>query len=49
MTIHAYPEIYLDNVQSSLGDMFHYAVNVCNFDGENFIKLFITSSVSKKI
>ena len=49
MTIHAYQEIYLDNVQTSLGDMFHYAVNVCNINGEDFIKLFITSSVSKKI
>jgi hypothetical protein len=29
--------------------MFHYAVNVCNINGEDFIKLFITSSVSKKI
>ena len=49
MMIRAYQEIYLNNVQSSLGDMFDYAINVCGFSGENFIKLFITSSISKKI
>ena len=49
MMIHAYQEIYLDNVQLSLGDMFHYAINDCNLDGENFVKLFITSNVSKRI
>lgn len=47
--IHAYQEIYLDNAQSALADLFDYAVNVCGFNGNEFIKLFITSSVSKKI
>ena len=47
--IHAYQEIYLNNVQASLGDMVDYGANLCGFSAESFIKLFLASSVSKKI
>ena len=32
-----------------LGDVFDYAVNFCHISGDNFVKLFVVSSVSKKI
>ena len=44
---HAYQEIYLSNAQSILGDAFDYAINIWGVPGENFIKLFTVSSVSK--
>ena len=46
---HAYQEIYLNNAQSVLGDAFDYAVNICNISGNDFVKLFIASSVSKRM
>ena len=49
MTIRAYRETYLNKVQSALGDAFDYAINTCGIPGEDFIKFFITSSVSKRI
>ena len=49
MTIRAYQETYLNKAQSVLGDVFHYAVNTCNIPGKDFIKLFIASSVSKRM
>ena len=49
MTIHAYPEIYLNDAQSVLGDAFDYAVNSCMISGEDFVKLFAVSSVSKRM
>lgn len=47
--IHAYQEIYLDNAQSALADAFDYAVNTCDIHGKNFVKLFVASSVSKRL
>ena len=44
---HAYQEIYLSNAQAALGDAFDYVIRVCGVPGENFIKLFTVSSVSK--
>ena len=49
MMIHAYQEIYLNNSQAALGEAFDYAVNTCNISGENFVKMFLVSSVSKKM
>lgn len=49
MMIHAYQEIYLSKAQSVLGDAFDYAVNTCSIPGNDFVKLFITSSVSKRM
>lgn len=46
---HAYQEIYLSKTQQVLGDAFDYAVNTCNISGEDFIKYFLVSSVSKRI
>lgn len=47
--IHAYQEIYLSNAQASLGEALDFAVNVCGFKGEDFVKLFSVSSVCKKL
>ena len=47
--IHAYQEIYLSKAQSVLGDAFDYAVNTCAIHGNDFVKLFIASSVSKRM
>lgn len=47
--IHAYREIYLSNVQSSLGDAFDYAINTCGVPGESFVKMFVAGSVSRRI
>lgn len=49
MTIRAYPETYLSKAQAMLGDAFDYAINTCSIPGEDFIKLFTISSVSKRI
>ena len=49
MMMHAYQEIYLSKAQSVLGDTFDYAINVCDIPGDDFIKLFIASSVSKRM
>ena len=49
MKIHAYQEIFINKAQSLLGDAFDYAINVCNISGEDFIKMFVVSDVSKKI
>ena len=47
--IRAYQEIYLSKAQSVIGDAFDYAVNTCNIFGTDFVKLFIASSVSKRM
>lgn len=47
--IHAYQEIYLSKAQSVLGDAFDYAVNTCSIPGNDFVKLLIASSVSKRM
>ena len=46
---HAYQEIYLSNAQSMLGDAFDYAINVCHIPGSRFVKLFIASTISKRL
>ena len=47
--IHAYQEIYLSKARSVLGDAFDYAVNTCGIPGNDFVKLFVGSSVSKRM
>lgn len=47
--IHAYQEIYLNKSQQVLGDAFDYAINFCHIFGDDFVKLFLVSSISKKI
>ncbi|MDO4938601.1 MAG: helix-turn-helix transcriptional regulator [Lachnospiraceae bacterium] len=47
--IHAYRENYLSNAQSALGEAFDYAINTCKIPGEQFINLFVVSSISKKM
>ncbi len=46
---HAYQEIYLSKAQSTLGDAFDYAVNICNISGNDFVKLFVASTISRKM
>ena len=47
--IRAYREIYLNSAQSALGDAFDYAINVCKISGDDFVKLFVSSSISKRM
>ena len=47
--IRAYQEIYLSKAQAALGDAFDYAINACHIPGDDFIKLFTASSVSKRV
>ena len=49
MMTRAYPEIYLSKAQAALGDAFDYAVNTCGLPGADFVGLFLTSSVSKRM
>lgn len=49
MMTRAYQEIYLNRVQSMLGDAFDYAVNTCGVPGDDFVKLFSVSSISKRM
>lgn len=49
MMIRAYQEIYLNKAQDALGDAFDYAINSCGIPGSDFVKLFIASSVSKRM
>ena len=46
---HAYREIYLSNAQSVLGDAFDYAINTCQIPGDDFVKLFVASTVSRRM
>ena len=46
---HAYQEIYLNKAQSVLGDAFDYAVNTCGISGNNFVKLFLASSICSRM
>lgn len=47
--IHAYQEMYLSKAQTILGDAFDYAVNTCNMNGNEFVKMFAASSISKRM
>ena len=47
--IRAYQEIALSKAGSVLGDAFDYAVNTCGIPGNDFVKLFVGSSVSKRM
>ncbi len=49
MTIHAYQEIYRNKAQAVLGDAFDYAVNTCHIAGGDFVKLFLASTVCKRM
>ena len=46
---HAYQETYLNKAQSVLGEAFDYAVNTCGISGSDFVKLFLASSVCKRM
>ena len=46
---HAYQETYLNKAQSVLGEAFDYVVNTCGISGSDFVKLFLASSVCKRM
>lgn len=46
MTIHAYSELYLSDAKRSLANAFDYAINVCKFSPDWFMKLFVMSNKS---
>ena len=46
---HAYLEIYLSKAQAALGDAFDYAVNTCGIPGSDFVKMYVASSISKRM
>lgn len=46
---HAYQEIYLNKAQSVLGDAFDYSINTCGIAGSDFVKLFLASTISKRM
>ena len=47
--IHAYQEIYLSNAQAALGEAFDYAIHDCRIPGEQFVKLFAASTISRRM
>lgn len=49
MMIHAYDEFFISRAQSLLGDAFDYAINVCKFQPNEFVDMFLVSSYSKRI
>ena len=46
---HAYQEIYLSKAQSMLGDAFDYAIHTCSIPGDSFVKLFVASTISRRM
>lgn len=44
----AYQETYVSRAQQVLGDAFDFAINTCKVRGEDFVKLFVVSSFSKR-
>ena len=47
--IHAYSELYLEEMQGDMGLMFDLAVNVLHYDINEFNEIFINSTIAKKI
>ncbi len=49
MMTHAYQEIYLNSIQNRIGLAFDFAINDCGINKNDFINLFLASSVSKNL
>ena len=49
MMIRAYQEMYLNSAQSVLGNVFDYAINYLDIKGTDFVKMFVASSISKRM
>lgn len=47
--IHAYSELYLEEMQEDMGLVFDLAVNVLHYDINEFNEIFINSTIAKKI
>lgn len=43
----AYDEIYLADAMENLGECFDYAVNACELDADEFMKLFLASGIAE--
>ncbi len=49
MKIRSYSESQLNSLMDKIGDAFDYAINDCKIAGAEFVKMFATSTVCKKI
>lgn len=49
MKIKPYSESQLNRFMDKMGDAFDYAINDCKMDGAEFVKMFVASTVCKKI
>ncbi len=49
MMIHAYQEIYLNSIQNRIGLAFDFAINDCKIKPNDFIDMFLASSVCKEL
>ncbi len=49
MKIRPYSESQLNSIMDKIGDAFDYAINDCKIAGAEFVKMFATSTVCKKI
>ena len=49
MKIRQYSESQLNSLMDKIGDAFDYAINDCKIAGAEFVKMFATSTVCKKI
>lgn len=47
MMMNAYPETYVHKAQTVLGDCFDYAVNVCSYDPDDFLSVFVSSNIGR--
>lgn len=47
--MNVYPLMYLSKAQATLGDAFDYGINIYGVTGSDFVKLFLVSSVSKRL
>lgn len=49
MRIHAYPATYLPSAQRALGEALDYAVHDCHIPGAAFLRMFVSSAVSRQM
>ena len=49
MMMHAYRETYLNSAMRNTGDMFDYAINGLGIPAEDFVRMFITSNVCRRM
>lgn len=47
--IHAYDKMFLPDVQQTLGNAFHFAINSCSVNTDSFFDFFLASKVAKEL